>query len=40
MDIYFEFMLLLMQVHMFWFMDGGIINGTPNQVKEDNYLWF
>jgi hypothetical protein len=29
-DIFSEFMLLIMQIHMFWFMDGGIITGTPN----------
>jgi hypothetical protein len=21
-------------------MDGGILNGTPNQVSQENYLWF
>jgi hypothetical protein len=25
---------------MFWFVDGGILNGTPNQVGLDNYLKF
>ena len=25
---------------MFWFVDGGILNGTPNHVSKDNYLWF
>jgi len=29
-DIFSEFMLLMMQTHMFWFIDGGIFNGTPN----------
>ena len=29
-DLFFEFMLLMMQTHMFWFIDGGILNGTPN----------
>ena len=29
-----------MQMHMFWFVDGGILNGTPNNVSEDNYLKF
>jgi len=33
-------MLLVMQMHMFWFVDGGILNGTPNYVTKDNYLWF
>ena len=33
-------MLLVMQMHMFWFVDGGILNGTPNHVSKDNYLWF
>jgi hypothetical protein len=29
-DLFSEFMLLMMQNHMFWFIDGGILNGTPN----------
>jgi len=32
-DLYSEFMLLVMQIHMFIFIDGGILNGTPNQVS-------
>ena len=32
-DMYSEFMLLIMQMHMFWFMDGGILNGTPHEVS-------
>jgi len=32
-DIFSEFMLLMMQIHMFWFMDGGIISGTPNSIS-------
>ena len=39
-DIFSEFMLLIMQMHMLWFVDGGILNGTPNHVSNDNYLWF
>ena len=39
-DMFSEFMLLIMQMHMFWFIDGGILNGTPNQVSQENYLWF
>jgi hypothetical protein len=27
-------------MHMFWFVDGGILNGTPNYVSKDNYLLF
>jgi len=39
-DLFSEFMLLMMQTHMFWFIDGGILNGTPNKVSSTNYIWF
>jgi hypothetical protein len=29
-DLFSEFMLLIMQNHLFWFIDGGIFNGTFN----------
>ncbi len=29
-----------MQIHMFWFVDGGILNGTPNQEINKDYLLF
>ncbi len=29
-DLFSEFMLLMMQTHMFWFIDGGVFNGTFN----------
>ena len=29
-----------MQMHVLWFMDGGILNGTPNNVSIDNKIWF
>ena len=29
-DVFSEFMLLMMQTHLFWFIDGGIFNGTLN----------
>jgi hypothetical protein len=29
-DLFSELMLLMMQNHFFWFIDGGILNGTPN----------
>ena len=35
-----ESLLLVMQIHMLVFMDGGIINGTPNNVSLNNQLWF
>ena len=35
-----ELMLLVMQAHMLWFIDGGIINGTPNHVSLSDRLWF
>ena len=33
-------MLLIMQLHMLWFMDGGILNGSSNNVSIDNKIWF
>ena len=39
-DLYYEFMLLVMQIHMFLFVDGGILSGTPNKVCFKNYLLF
>lgn len=35
-----ESLLFVMQIHMLVFMDGGIINGTPNNVSLNNQLWF
>ena len=29
-----------MQMHVLWFMDGGILNGSPNNVSIDNKIWF
>ena len=29
-----------MQIHLLWFADGGILNGTPNNVSDADNLWF
>ena len=39
-DIFSELMLLVMQIHMLVFIDGGLINGTPNNVCLENQIWF
>jgi hypothetical protein len=33
-------MLLMMQMHLLWFVDGGILDGSPNNVSNENNLWF
>jgi hypothetical protein len=43
-DLYLEMIclgiFLIMQNHLLLFMDGGILNGTPNNVSLDNMLSF
>lgn len=40
LDITCLLIFLIMQYHLFLFMDGGILNGTPNTVTIDNMIYF